>query len=327
LGITSQQPALATRGLRPPRSGSRPQRLAASVVGIAGTLLLHTLLVVPLFLDLSLAPHQLPNQSGAGASALASTEEPLMTVVFINEATPVVKRLTPLEPKDLASRGKESPDLPVVVLSPDPTPAVESDPQSEDAPDRSPAEAKGDQAEHALLYGRYLGQVQARIERAWMRPRSEIGAPQFSCRARISQDRRGDVVDVALDHCNGTPLWQQSLVSAIRTASPLPAPPDPSVYADRLWLNFQSEGFRPDGSSDGFEPQDRRTLVAAAQAPERGSLEHLVERFGGKLQSTDNKNTEVIHLTIIGSPNAAAPAAKPTTANPSPTVPLDPQPQ
>jgi TonB-like protein len=239
-----------------------------------------------------------------------------MTVVFINEVSPTVERLAPLEPRDLASRGVELPDLPVVVLSPDPTPAAQDDPQSEDG---SPV-ASDHQAQHALLYGRYLGQVQARIERAWTRPRSEIGAPQFSCRARIAQDRKGSVVDIRLDHCNGAPRWQQSLESAIRTASPLPAPPDPSVYADRLWLTFHSEGFRQDGSPDGFEPEDRRTLVAAVQAPQRDSLEHLAERFGGRLQSPDNKHAEVIHLTIIGTPNAAAPAAQPSPAEPPPNT-------
>lgn len=283
------------------KSVPRRRPLTAAAAGITGTALLHTLFVLTFFVDLSLPSHR-PNRSGAGASAAASPDEPLMTVVFINEVSPPApNQLLPIEPKDLASRGIEPPDLPVVVFSPDPSPAAQSDAKS-DAPDSSAPEAVGDQAQHDLLYGRYLGQVQARIERAWMRPRSEIGAPQFSCRARIAQDRTGNVVDIALDHCNGTPRWQQSLVSAIRTASPLPAPPDPSVYADRLWLNFHSEGLRPDGSAQGFEPEDRRALVAANQSP---SLEHLAERFGRKSQLTDKKNTEVIHLTIIGTSNAA----------------------
>jgi len=295
------------------------------MLGALGTALLHVLLVLPLFLDLSLAPHRAHDRSGPGATALASIEDPLMTVVFINEVSPAVEHLAPLEPRDLASRGVEPHDLPVVVLSPDPTPAAQSDATSEDAPDASFHQA-GDQAQHARLYGRYLGQLQARIERAWMRPRSEIGAPQFSCRARIAQHRTGDVVDVRLDHCNGSPRWQRSLESAIRTASPLPAPPDPSVYADRLWLTFHSESFQPDGSPDGFEPQERGTLVAVNQSRERESLEHLAERFGGKLQSTDNKNADVIHLTIIGTPNAATmPAAQPTPIEPSLDTPQDSQ--
>jgi len=66
--------------------------------------------------------------------------------------------------KDLASRGLAPADLQVVVLSPDPWPAALTDAdESKDAEAR--AEAGGDRAQHALLYGRYLGQVQARIER------------------------------------------------------------------------------------------------------------------------------------------------------------------
>jgi TonB C terminal len=218
--------------------------------------LLHALLVLPFFLDVSLPSPRLPNRSGA--SALASGQEPVMTAVFINEPSPT-ERLAPA-PENLASSGLAPLDLPIVVFSPDPSPPAEIDAKSEDS--MAPPEAAGDQTEHALLYGRYLGQVQARIERAWMRPRTEIGAPRFSCRARIEQDRQGELVSIKLDHCDGSERWQQSLVSAIRTASPLPAPPDPSVYADTLWLTFASESFQPGGSVQGFEPESRETRVA-----------------------------------------------------------------
>lgn len=297
---------LLPAGTSPANSRFPPRRLGVVVIGVVGTALLHTLLVLPFFLDLSLAPHRMPNHSGAGASALSSPDEALMTVVFINEVSAAVEPLARLEPRDLASRGVESPELPVLVLSPDASPARQSDAKSEGTPDTSLSDTAADRTQHAIFYGRYLGQVQARIERAWMRPRTEIGASQFSCRARVTQDRRGDVVDIRLDHCNGTARWQLSLESAIRTASPLPAPPDPSVYADRLWLTFQSGGFRPDGSPDGFEPENRQTVVAANQSQERESLEHLAERFGRRTQSNDKNSAKVINLTIIGTPNAAA---------------------
>jgi len=88
-----------------------PSRQLGVVLGALGTALLHTLLVLPFFLDLFLSPHRFPDHSGGGASALASTEEPLMTVVFIDEVSPAVERLAPLEPRDLASRGVELPDI------------------------------------------------------------------------------------------------------------------------------------------------------------------------------------------------------------------------
>jgi hypothetical protein len=231
--------------------GSR--RLGIAPAGVVGTLLLHALVMLPFFLDLSLPSRHVPNKSGAGASALVSAQEPVMTVVFINEPS-TVERKTALEPEVLASRGLAPVDLPIVVLSPDALPAADAA-NREQEHDNSAPEAAGDQAQHAILYGRYLGQVQARIERAWMRPRTAIGAPRFSCRVRIEQNRQGNLSDIKLDHCNGGARWQHSLTSAIQTASPFPAPPDPSVYADRLWLTFRSDSFRPGGSAEGFEPE------------------------------------------------------------------------
>jgi hypothetical protein len=285
--------------------------LRGSAVGIIGTVLVHALLVLPIVLDLSLPAPRLPSRTGAGASAVASSREPVMTAIFINEVSPI-ERLATVKPVELASRGVAPIDLPVIVFSPDSSPASLADPNSQDR--SAPAEAVGDQTQHALLYGRYLGQIQARIDRAWVRPRTEIGAPRFSCRARIEQGTRGEVVNVRLDHCVGTPRWQQSLVSAIRTASPLPAPPDPSVYADVLSLVFESDGFRPGGSSDGFEPAGASALVANE---ERSAFTRFAERTAAGAQRTKDTQTDVVHLTIIGDPHpTTVPIIHPTESPP-----------
>jgi hypothetical protein len=253
-----------------------------------------------------------------------------MTAVFINDSS-LTEHTVPPEPLDLASRGAAPRELPVVLFSPDAAPAVEIPENPDEKPDSSaPPEAIGDQAQHALLYGRYLGQVQARIERAWMRPRTGIGAQRFSCRARIEQDRQGDVVGINLSGCNGGERWQQSLVGAIRTASPLPPPPDPSVYADRLSLTFASEGFQSGRPSEGFEPEKRDTLTADHRYQEREAVEHLAERFGVNLRSKGKESSEVIHLTIIGSPDGApAPAgsANAPAMEPAPDIAPTPLPQ
>ena len=235
-----------------------------------------------------------------------------MTAIFINEVSPV-ERLATVKPVELASRGVAPMDLPVVVFSPDNSPASLADPNSEDR--SAPMEAVRDQAQHALLYGRYLGQIQARIDRAWVRPRTEIGVSRFSCRARIEQGTRGEVVNVKLDHCVGTPRWQQSLVSAIRTASPLPAPPDPSVYADVLSLVFESDGFRAGGSSDGFEPANASALVANQ---ERESFTHFAERTETGAQRKEDTGSDVVHLTIIGDPHTVTPPTIHQTESPPP---------
>jgi len=298
--------------------GGGSSRVGVSALGVAGALIVHGLLVLPFVLDLSLPTRRAPDRSGAGASALFSVAEPEMTVMFVNESVPVATLPRP-KLDALASRGLESIDLPVVVLSPDESPAeaaAQGPSDHQATPETSPAVP--DPAQHALLYGRYLGQLQARIERAWLRPRTEIGAPQFSCRARVEQDRRGDVVRVDLDHCTGSQRWQQSLVSAIRTASPLAAPPDASVYADVLWLSFVSEGFQQGGSPQGFEPEASQTTLVYDSEIARQSFEQGMTGARRMFKPDDKEDSKVIHLTIIGSPSPGASPPNESASDPSP---------
>jgi len=283
-------------------------RIGVRCLGLGGALLLHALLGLPLVLDLSLPTPHYPDRAGLNASASASRGEPVMTVLFIEEASPD-EALKPLEPENLASRGPAPADLPIRLLSPDPSPAPPSSVASLDRSD--PAEAAGDPLQHALLYGRYLGQIQARIERAWLRPRTEIGAPEFSCRARIEQDRHGEVLDIRLDYCNGAERWQRSLMAAIRTASPLPAPTDESVYVDRLWLTFRSDGFQSERSGEGFEPERPETLLAAQQVQAGKSFEAFAAGANANFESNVNERADVVHLTIIGSPSQTPPGLPP----------------
>lgn len=97
-------------------------------------------------------------------------------------------------------------------------------------------------------------------------------------------------------------------MSAIRTASPLPAPPDASVYADRLSLSFESEGFQLDGSTQGFEPE---TSVPNNGSQVLTSFEHFANRPDADLKPVGREDSKVIHLTIIGTPTASSPAITP----------------
>jgi hypothetical protein len=120
-----------------------------------------------------------------------------------------------------------------------------------------------DGAERAMLFGRYVNQIVARVERAWVLPQSApsgashwgaaaLGDPVdarssetstlFHCRVQVRQSRNGEVLEVTLLECDSSPEWQQSLVNAIDAASPLPAPPNQSVFARSLVLNFTSAG-------------------------------------------------------------------------------------
>jgi hypothetical protein len=304
-----------------------PRGASLSLIGLLGTLLLHGLLALPFILDLSLGAPSVPNHSGgANASVLGSDKDAVMTAIFINETA--VRETEAPESPDL---GSPTPNLAVVVFTPDSLPPVKIALQGGEVRENSATRdaTENDAAQHALLYGRYLGQIQARIERAWMRPRDEIGAPRFSCQVRIEQDRQGAVVAIKLDSCNGGQRWQNSLIGAIRTASPLPAPPDPSAYADRLWLAFGSDGLNPGASPQGFEPENPETLLAAKQAQSRGSFERFSNQPNGYFRSGSNEASGTVHLTIIGTPNATtpAPAASPSDSEwAAPSEPIRPSP-
>lgn len=136
-----------------------------------------------------------------------------------------------------------------------------------------PAEDSGAQEQSGLgaIRGRYLGQIHARVDRAWLRPRTAIGAPIFQCEVQIDQDGVGRVLEITLLACNGGSRWQLSLVHAIESASPLPASPDPAVFAHRIVLHFRALTYAPGQPADSYEPvrrdlnTDEQTSSALAQ--------------------------------------------------------------
>lgn len=108
--------------------------------------------------------------------------------------------------------------------------------------------------ERSILVGRYLGQIDARIERAWRRPRTPLSQGLFSCRVRIEQGPHGEVGQITLERCNGDTRWQLSLVHAIQFASPLPAPPDPTVFKPVIHMDFRSDPYTALAEQDAYEP-------------------------------------------------------------------------
>jgi hypothetical protein len=163
-------------------------------------------------------------------------------------------------------------------------PSVQSLELDEDRQSESSANAV-DAAEHARLIGIYSGQIQARIERVWSRPRTPVNeanspVPQdalefFRCQAQIVQDSLGNVQEVLLPNCNGSVAWQHSLVVAIQQASPLPAPPSPTVFSHVVTLNFVGYPYIAGGSNEGYEISAAETarVTLPAKTPEEVSRE------------------------------------------------------
>ncbi|MFZ1906785.1 MAG: TonB C-terminal domain-containing protein [Steroidobacteraceae bacterium] len=185
-------------------------------------------------------------------------------------------------------------DLPA--LSPEPAiPDTASPGERASAP-----QAQGDTAAFALLYGRYLGQITARIERAWMRPRNSPGTDTFACRLQVLQDERGQVLGVTIGHCNGDARWQASLVEAVRSASPLPAPPDPHVFRRSVALALTSAAFVPGGSTQGFEPE----ALTAMRAPAGSSPASAAPDYLDQLRALREGRPGNVDLRIEGSQHA-----------------------
>ena len=179
----------------------------------------------------------MPEQPQMPSAAGAPGEDAAMTVQFFTEPAP----------EALSVSAPELINVPVSQVDPPDDLISETD-------SASPAEDPGDSA----LFGRYMGQVSARIERAWLRPRTPVGDPLFSCQARIEQDASGAVREITLVHCNGSTRWQLSLVQAIQAASPLPAPPDPAVFKRTFSLRFQSLPYSPTVAAELYEPAQRQ---------------------------------------------------------------------
>ncbi len=83
----------------------------------------------------------------------------------------------------------------------------------------------------------WVGQIAARIQRAWLRPPS--ARPGIECVVYVSQVPGGEVVDVRVGECNGDQAVRESIESAVYRASPLPPPPDPSLFERNLELRFK----------------------------------------------------------------------------------------
>jgi hypothetical protein len=106
--------------------------------------------------------------------------------------------------------------------------------------DQSPTiEATGNEAGRAMMFGRYMNQVKARIDRAWDYPHG--ASATFQCKVQIRQDNQGGVKEITLQRCGDDPTWQLSLVQAIQRASPLSAPPEESVFSEVITLSFDAK--------------------------------------------------------------------------------------
>jgi hypothetical protein len=270
-------------------------KVESRVLGLSGTLLLHGLILN--FVGWGFLAHKAPppEPNGIGASRTESLMPPADELILLNldsnqkGESDLQRSIESLTPHVAEIRIEVAPPQPVAV-----TAALE-------AGDAATANSDaGDPALRALMFGRYTGQISARIERAWVRPRTPVtsatkmaargpsaeedaASKDFKCRVQIRQDSDGNVQEVLILECNGTEAWRHSLIVAINQASPLPAPPTSSVFSRAMTLSFEAEPYHEGRSDDAYEREAAaatpervawRPTGAPARVPEPGALIH-----------------------------------------------------
>jgi hypothetical protein len=245
---------------------------APSVLGIFGTLLLHTLVVQSVIVGYWEHKPHIPDLQTPGLALIKSDTRPAENLVLINlvssnidkdsDGSPVLARMT----IKLTS---------VPALRPDPPPLLDLGTLAtiEEQESAVPAD-NGVGDERARLVGIYSNQMKARVERIWRRPRTPVvegsdeskpanAVEYFQCQVQIVQDSRGYVQEVLLPDCNGSVAWQRSLVMAIQQASPLPAPPSPTVFNRTVALDFVAYPYASGAPNDDYEPEPIKTTPPA----------------------------------------------------------------
>jgi hypothetical protein len=252
-----------------PKARARRRFLPPTFIGVLGTLLLHALVIqsVP-FGSRWLKPRPPERRDSADVSRKSTTDSGGLVLISL----PMSAKVNQDDTQNLVSLLPDLSKMKVKTKIDIDTPALlglESLALSEDQAPSAIADG-ADGAEKARLLGIYTGQIQARIARVWRRPRtpvneeksSEDAGESFQCEAQIVQDPRGNVQEVMLPRCNGSPAWRNSLVLAIQHASPLPAPPSEKVFSASITLNFVGLSYFAGAPDEEYEAI-RRTVFSS----------------------------------------------------------------
>lgn len=79
-------------------------------------------------------------------------------------------------------------------------------------------------------------QIEARLRQNWIKP--PTAREGIDCVLTVTQVPGGQVVNATIGTCNGDTAVRQSIIDAAYRASPLPPPPDPSLFQRVLIIHF-----------------------------------------------------------------------------------------
>ncbi|MDE1924157.1 MAG: TonB C-terminal domain-containing protein, partial [Gammaproteobacteria bacterium] len=89
------------------------------------------------------------------------------------------------------------------------------------------------------LADQYRAALQNRIMHAWIKPAAARAG--IDCLVQVTQVPGGEVTNAQVTKCNGDDAVRQSIENAVYRASPLPEPPDPSLFDRTLVLEFKPD--------------------------------------------------------------------------------------
>ena len=85
----------------------------------------------------------------------------------------------------------------------------------------------------------YISDIRNKVQRNWLRP---AGVPTGTrCTVFVQQIPGGEVVGVRTLDCTGDLAFQRSVEAAVRKASPLPEPPEASLFEREIEFSFEVE--------------------------------------------------------------------------------------
>lgn len=215
------------------RTRSRFAAFSRFLLGASATVLLHCMLGLPLLLG---APHQGTNAWLSRASVRQATGDAMpetSTLILLVDAA-----ITQLA-GEAGTASLPNIDLDISGIVSDSLENIEVGPPGE-LEEESTAGSNQDHGMMALLFERYVAQVKARIERAWMLSGSQ-SAP-LSCTIQIRQDRNFRVQEITLQDCGSEGSEHLKVVHAVQRASPLPPPPRKELFSSALTITLFLDG-------------------------------------------------------------------------------------
>jgi colicin import membrane protein len=101
------------------------------------------------------------------------------------------------------------------------------------------AEEHADTVRSSGALASWQSAIAAKITRAWLRPPTAKAG--IDCMLNVTQVPGGEVTEVSIGECNGDQAVRESIEAAVYRASPLPAPPDPSLFDRNLKIRFKPD--------------------------------------------------------------------------------------